>query len=153
MTHVTKFFCVYKVPSEPLLVGTTTASFLIAPEKQPIRPFNPCTSRYTNSLLSSKPTLPSGYLSSIMKLAIGSLMMLLAATTVMALPTPTPEQALPDSCIIPLGEADGAIIRKRCPIGLELRGTEETSCIIYESEGDGSVVRKRCPIGLGLETR
>ena len=78
-----------------------------------------------------------------MKLAIGSLM-LLAATTVIALPTP--EQALPDSCIIPKGETDGAI-EKRCPIGLEARSEEETDCIFGINEIDGSV-EKRCPPSL-----
>ena len=75
-----------------------------------------------------------------MKLAIASLM-LLAATIVIALPTP--EQAQPDSCIIYKSEVDGSI-QKRCPIGLEARSAEETSCIIYRNEVDGSV-EKRCP--------
>lgn len=78
-----------------------------------------------------------------MKLAIGSLM-LLAATTIIALPTP--EQATPDSCIIYKSEVDGAI-EKRCPIGLKARSAEEAGCIIYKSEADGSI-EKRCPIGL-----
>lgn len=75
-----------------------------------------------------------------MKLAIGSLM-LLAATTIIALPTP--EQATPDSCIINKSEIDGSI-EKRCPIGLEARSPEEASCIIYRSEVDGTI-EKRCP--------
>ena len=78
-----------------------------------------------------------------MKLAIGSLL-LLAATTAIALPTP--EQALPDSCIIPKGEVDGSI-EKRCPIGLEARSEEETGCIFGVNEVDGSI-EKRCPPSL-----
>ena len=78
-----------------------------------------------------------------MKLAISSLM-LLAITTVIALPTP--EQATPNSCIIPKGEVDGSI-EKRGPSGLDSRPAKEASCIIYNSEVDGSI-EKRCPIGL-----
>ena len=78
-----------------------------------------------------------------MKLAINSLM-LLAITTVIALPTP--EQPTPDSCIIYRSEVDGSI-EKRCPIGLVSRSVEEAGCIIYKSEVDGSI-EKRCPIGL-----
>ena len=85
-----------------------------------------------------------------MKLAINSLTLLLASTTVV-IALPTPEQATPDSCIIYKSAVDGSL-EKRCPIGrLETRSLEEAGCIIYTSEVDGSL-EKRCPIGR-LETR
>ena len=74
-----------------------------------------------------------------MKLAIGSLM-LLAATTVIALPTP--DQAQPDSCIIVRNEVDGSI-EKRCNPPLQGRAAKEASCIIVRNEVDGTV-EKRC---------
>ena len=75
-----------------------------------------------------------------MKLTIGSLM-LLAATTVIALPTPA--QAQPDSCIIVKSLADGTV-EKRCPPPLNGRSEEEAGCIIVKREDDGTV-QKRCP--------
>ena len=74
-----------------------------------------------------------------MKLAIGSLM-LLAATTVISLPTP--DQAQPDSCIIVRNEVDGSI-EKRCNPPLQGRAAKEASCIIVRNEVDGTV-EKRC---------
>ena len=69
-----------------------------------------------------------------MKLAIGSLM-LLAATTVIALPTP--EQAEHGSCIIYKDEVN-RVIQKRCPIDRKARS-------YTDREVDG-VIEKRYDI-------
>ena len=92
-------FCVYNVASDRL-VGP------LQPPDQPKQPsiqsLNPKSATTSNPLVFfTFPPLPT-----IMKVAIGSLM-LLAATTVLALPTP--EQAEPDS------GADGDVSRVDIP--------------------------------------